>query len=1089
LRSNTISKIIGLNLVVALLYSIFGYLGLLAAVPPGYATAIWAPSGIALGAVLVWGLPVLPGIWLGSFIINLYVAASGTAGLMAPHSMDLALWIALGAALQATVGALLINYYVGAKNQLLEARQILQFALITGPISCLINASWSNLALYAVGFINEHGLILSFTTWWAGDVVGALFITPLFLVLFARPRKYWRARFFPIFIPLVISFIGVIVLFFLVKQAEHDRVRDVFVAQVDKTVTKIHDQLLIAQTTTDSLATYLEVAPQITVHGFDAYTQQFIDRYPFLQALEWIPKVTDRATFIKNAKKTGMRNFSINEIQAEKLVTSAEREVYYPVYLVNPKRGNEQAIGFDLGSRPEHLLTLTHAIGVNRVVMSAPIKLVQSKAHDTGVLLFSPVVRDYQFKGFALGVINIDKVLDGILRTKNNYLDFVLTDITDRDRPLSIFSYSFDKKAQDKEVMLEKAPISVSRSMYVSGRLWNLHAKVTGKFYSSEFSWSAWLVLVGGVLFCILINIILFVIYGQRFTVELLVHQRTKELRREESKNLMLLQSAGEGIYGLDSEGVTTFLNQAAQDMLGYTEAELIGKSMHSTIHHSYPDGSAYAREDCPMYAAFNDGKVHRKEGEVLWRKDGTSFWVEYSSTPIKRNDEILGAVIVFNDVSEKRAAHFTLQKMAHYDSLTGLPNRVSFIDNLKKSVARANRKNIQIAVCFIDLDNFKQVNDTLGHIYGDRLLTAISERLTSACRDSDYLARLGGDEFALILELITSADEIPLILERYMETIRHPLVLDAHTLNTSMSVGIALFPEGGGTPEDLIKNADMAMYRAKDLGKNTYAFFDDEISARVKRRHELDVQMYQAIDNNEFEMYYQPQVSSKTQKIVGVEALIRWHNPVLGEVMPGEFISIAEDNGLIERLGEVVLRNACMEYEQLIPFLETQDHLLSVNVSVRQLENLNFVQEVSNLLRSHPFLTDHLVLEVTESALMKDPQKAIVIMQGLAKYGITFALDDFGIGHSSMQYLKELPIKHIKIDQSFVRDLTHDSDDAAIVNAIIGLAHNLGLHTVAEGVETIEQVNYLIEAGCENLQGYYYYKPMPMKMLIQQLK
>ena len=433
---------------------------------------------------------------------------------------------------------------------------------------------------------------------------------------------------------------------------------------------------------------------------------------------------------------------------------------------------------------------------------------------------------------------------------------------------------------------------------------------------------------------------------------------------------------------------------------------------------------------------------------------------------------------------NELRKTKSELEKIAHYDLITNLPNRHSFFEYLEKALARSKRSKTLLAVCFLDLDNFKQVNDNMGHNGGDQLLKAIPEALSPVLRDTDYLARLSGDEFGLILESIQSTQEISRILTRYINTFNQPFSINGYEINISASIGVAVFPLGGNDAEELLKNADIAMYKAKAAGKNTFIFFNETTNKQVQRRHAIEVALRKAIEKQEFHLVYQPQIDANTNKIYGVETLIRWAHDGLDQISPAEFIPIAEECGLIDKIGIWVIERVGKDYNTLKKI--SVDLEVSINTSIRQLESLNFDETILTVLKKHNLPCNKITLEVTETAIMRHPDLIIDIMTRLSNLGICFALDDFGTGYSSMNYLKRLPISYIKIDQGFVHDIEDDPSDAAIVRAIIQLSNALGTKTIAEGVETVGEYKFLQKHGCEYLQGYYFDKPLALDELIK---
>lgn len=462
-------------------------------------------------------------------------------------------------------------------------------------------------------------------------------------------------------------------------------------------------------------------------------------------------------------------------------------------------------------------------------------------------------------------------------------------------------------------------------------------------------------------------------------------------------------------------------------------------------------------------------------------RRYGTLGAYSRSSRQFSRDDiDFLQAIANVLAVAIQRAeAEAQLSHLATHDALTGLPNRVLLRDRLHLALAQARRDRQQVALLFLDLDGFKTVNDTLGHQAGDELLQVVAERIRACLlRASDTVARLGGDEFMLILPAVASPQCAAQVAATLLTTLAQPLAIRGQALFTSVSIGISLFPADATEPDELIRLADTAMYRAKERGRNNYQFFTTELNAAVQERLWLENGLRLALAQNEFEVRYQPKLTLSNGQIIGVEALLQWRHPLLGVVSPNRFIPVAEDTGLIMPIGEWVLRTAC---GQLKRWHEAGYPLtMAVNLSVRQLHQPQIVDVIEHILHETGAPGAYLELEITETDVMRDAEAAIVVMSRLKAYGIRFLIDDFGTGYSSLNYLKRLPVDVLKIDQSFVRDLTVDREDAAIVKAILVLAASLGMKTVAEGVETAEQLAFLSMAGCDEIQGFYFSRALP---------
>lgn len=420
------------------------------------------------------------------------------------------------------------------------------------------------------------------------------------------------------------------------------------------------------------------------------------------------------------------------------------------------------------------------------------------------------------------------------------------------------------------------------------------------------------------------------------------------------------------------------------------------------------------------------------------------------------------------------------LKKIAHFDLVTKLPNRYSFTQQLEKQID----KNQAFMVCMLDIDNFKTINDVMGYNRGNELLKRLSDLLAKEQRNSDYLARLTGNNFGIILADITTNEDAKKVIKQYIELVKKPIKIEDGTLNITASIGAVHYPANGKTANDLIKHAEIAMYKAKDKGKNTYAFFDEKTKEQIKRRHTVETALRTAIENNEFHLLYQPQINADTNKLFGVEALLRWEHGKFAQTEPGEFIPIAETSGLIIPIGKWVLEQVARDY-QTLQHIET-NMKISINASIKQLEHTGFEKELLSLFKDNNLDLDNITLEITETALMKHPDKIIDLAKTLNKSGLSFALDDFGTGYSSMSYLKQLAVSYIKIAQPFVRDVHKNPSDATIVKAIIHLANALGAKTIAEGVETKEELEFLQSNHCHYIQGYLIDKPMSLGDLVK---
>ena len=681
-------------------------------------------------------------------------------------------------------------------------------------------------------------------------------------------------------------------------------------------------------------------------------------------------------------------------------------------------------------------------------------------------------------------------------------------------------------------------------------------------------------------------------------------------IKASETQVRLLLDSAGEGIYGVDENGMVTFANPKALEILGFCTEEFVGQNAHALVHHTHDDGRPYEPQDCPICRSFRGDYPAHIEGELFWRKDGSSLIVEYRAHPIHSGGRVLGSVVTFSDITERKQtenslelakniienahegilvtdldgvieqvndayvkitgfsreevlganprvlrsgrhdkvfyaemwkdiydkgfwegeiwdrrkngelfpkwlsiitvqdslgnpskyvgifsdittlknAEKELEHLAYYDALTGLPNRVLFLDRLKQGISAAKRDGHQLATLLIDLDRFKYVNDTFGHDAGDALLQIVAQRLQSFLRESDTVARLGGDEFIVLLLETNDPEEASIIAQKIIDDLSAPIEVNGKKVNIGASIGISTYPNDGDQCDLLLKHADLALYKAKDSGRGRYHYFSEELQAAVFDQIAMEEEMLKGIDEGQFSLHYQPKINLTSGKMTGMEALVRWNHPDKGLIRPDHFIPFAEETGLIIPLGQWILRTACRQMAEFNVGLDVPLKV-AINISAGQFQQRGLLHILQDTIERYNIEAENIELEITESSVMGDVDEAIAKMNRFRDLGLHLAIDDFGTGYSSLSYLKRFPINTLKIDQSFVRDLTIDSDDAAIVQAIISMAKSLQLNVVAEGVETQEQLAFLKANGCENVQGYLFSKPLPADEFMQYIK
>jgi diguanylate cyclase (GGDEF)-like protein/PAS domain S-box-containing protein len=547
----------------------------------------------------------------------------------------------------------------------------------------------------------------------------------------------------------------------------------------------------------------------------------------------------------------------------------------------------------------------------------------------------------------------------------------------------------------------------------------------------------------------------------------------------EKERAQVTLNSIGDAVVSANILGQVTYLNVRAQDLTGWSQSEAAGHPLEEVFR--IIDATTREVTPNPMMLAIRENKaVALPPNCTLIRRDGSETAIEDSTAPIHdRRGALTGAVMVFHDVSVARALTLKMSYLAQHDSLTDLPNRVLLSDRLNEAISLSSRHRRELSVLCLDLDRFKHINDSVGHLVGDRLLQSVARRLRACVRLSDTVSRQGGDEFVVLLWEVRHAEDAAATAEKILHALRAPYHIDQHELHITGSIGIVSYPGDGEDAETLMNRADVAMYHAKDCGRDNYQFFKPEMNIHTIERQSLEGSLRHAIERRELLLHYQPKIKLATGAIIGVEALIRWHHPERGLVSPAQFIAIAEECGLIVPIGRWVLHEACRQARawQVAGLPPT---CVAINISSVELRDRGFVPNLRAVLKETGLEPRYLELELTETVLMEDSRSAAEVLLELKEIGVQLALDDFGTGYSSLSYLKRFPIDTLKIDQSFVRDLKADTDDAGIVTAVIGMGKSLHMRVVAEGVETREQLDFLQEHNCPQGQGFYFSRPVP---------
>ena len=762
-----------------------------------------------------------------------------------------------------------------------------------------------------------------------------------------------------------------------------------------------------------------------------------------------------------------------------KLAPVEERAYYCPITFAAPRATSRLVQGFDPCHSSANLGVLFDARDSGATALSDPLDLrdengvrhrgvVAARAiFRKGADISTPGARRDALYGWVAETLPMDKVVAGVI-PKDISMQVDVRDVGAAGEAGALYRNLSPPEAEPWWMRFVGIDAHYATNLSIGGRNWSL------QFHEPlSVSWVSLLILLMGSLITLSVSLLVLNLGLTRSRALRLADRMTESLREHEQLLSSIASNRSDGIYRSTPDKGLIYANDALARMFGYHDAREL-MSIAGPILYANP------RRRQELQQLLEEHGRYQNEEVEYQRKDGSRFYGVNSAFTVR---DAAGVPMYFDgviaDITDRKRAEQQVYHLAHYDGLTGLPNRTLLRDRLGQAMNDARRRGAKLAVLFLDLDRFKTVNDSLGHETGDKLLKAVSTRLRESMRDSDTISRQGGDEFLLVLRDASDAAAVARVAEKLLETVARPYSIGEYELHITPSIGITLFPDDSTDLDTLIRNADAAMYHAKENGRFNFQFFTPEMNTRAYERLSLESSLRIAIERQEFTLHYQPQLDLRSGRIVGVEALLRWNRPDGSLVPPSIFVPVLESSGMIGTVGEWVLREACGQNRRWqlsgLPRLP-----VAVNLSAIQFNRRNMADAVAAILAETGLRAADLELEFTESAVMQDTREVTNIIRRLDELGVQLALDDFGTGYSSLSYLRRFHLDKIKIDQSFVRDISVDPDDAAITAAIIGMARNLKVNVVAEGVETREQFEFLRSHGCDAIQGYYFSKPLP---------
>ena len=1074
----------------------------------GYATPVFPPAGIAVGACFALGFETLPAIFVGAFLLNFWIGFAksfhfGTVELLS------GLLLAVASTLQAGLGGWALRKYIGAFSVFDRLRDLARFLAVV-PFACLTSSTLSVLSLHLLGTISSADFASSWGAWWLGDLLGVVAVFPLVMVLAGKPRKIWRVRVFTVALPMVAAFAIFVSAFLLTSQWERQQSQEKFRLETRDMAERVRDHFSEVEERLVSLRALMSGGA--SRERFAGFCEEIGAGNELIRFFEWIPDrgspflypetQNDRLAGLRDAldkAKAGGRLYAIStpdprlqilllparggvvaagvRVPVEtgrtiyaRLVDVSSGEILFDSFPkgVKPSIRNRIEFGqkvFSFESAPTKHYLNTHRAWTSWAVLVAGIiftgilgaflllgtgytaRIAREVGERTEALRKSEFRYQQMFETNAAVKLLIDPK-DGSIVDANAAAERFYGYSHEALLAMKIYEINIMEEGETRQNM-QDARTGENPSFHFRHRLHSGEIRDV-EVYSGPVD------LEGGTL-----------LYS-------IVHDITDRKKTEETLRLYtsVFESSSEAVMVVDRDGKIVEVNPAFTLITGYSAEE--AKGGNPAMLQSGRQDAAFYRDMWRELEEFGHW-----QGEIWNRRKNGEIYPEWLTinTICDADGNLRERVAIFSDISKKKEAETEVWRQANFDALTGLPNRNMFRDRLDFEIRKAARSGLTFALLFIDLDRFKEVNDTLGHEAGDRLLLEAASRIASAVRESDTVARLGGDEFTVILSDLREDAHVENAASAIIARLAEPFVLGEELAYISGSIGITLYPSDASNSAELVKNADQAMYVAKGLGKNRFAYFTPALQEAALERMKLIAELRNAIANGEFRLLYQPIVDLVTGKIVKAEALLRWGNPRRGEVSPGEFIPLAEETGLIHEIGDWVFREAALRAREWRQTCESFQ--VSVNSSPLQLMYQTSENAWISYLEEIGLEGGAIVVEITEGVLLHADSAVIERLGEFRKAGIQIAIDDLGTGYSALAYLRKFEIDYLKIDRSFVSGIESSPDGQSLSRAITAMAHSLGIEVVAEGVETRGQERILFDIECDYVQGYLFSRPV----------
>ncbi len=1064
-------------------------------IQPSEASAVWPAAGVSITAILLRGYRACFGLFAALMVLyaNSWLDTESVAALV--RSLLLMFLLSMAAVLQAASAVWLVCRLFGRLPALIDDKEIALFLLVIGPLASFVASLLATTSFLLFGIIDWQDFLVSWVTWWVGDTIGAIVMVPMLLALFASKQSTLYSRRLAVGLPMGGVLVVIIVLFIVTKNHESQQRTVQFNRQAEMLHTHFEERLNAGVEVLYSLRSFFISSANVNKADFFAFTQHPLSRYPEIQALEWIPRLPHSARAKYEENYSGAARKIVERDRDGLFQIAVQRQFYYPVTYIEPYIGNERALGFNVASHPVASNAVSIARQTDGIAFTAPVRLVQESGEQRGVVAYLQVNHEevdfgLSNEGLVAAVYRMGDFVNSVLESREGlaaYLNIELLDITDTKELI----FSSGGPAAPADNMLAR-----SAEYVIGGRTYQFNYTTKPEFYLSFIQWSSWIILLAGMVFTALLGGWLLSLTGRTLRVGQLVGEKTASLqyeieeRRRAEQELRKVSKAVEFSPNMvlitRIDGEIEYSSPKFTEETGFSAEDVIGQNI-DILHYERTGERSYK----DVWPELSNRRVWR--GEIVNRKkSGDLYWAQVSIGPIYNlDDELTHYVVTLQDITENRLISEQISYQASHDQLTALVNRREFEVRLDTLLKTQCRSGVSHAFCFLDLDQFKVVNDTSGHVAGDELLRQVAALLQERVRSNDTLARLGGDEFGILLHNCPM-DKAWMVAEGVRDAIaQFKFCWEQQVFSIGVSIGVVEINEQSASMTEIMKHADSACYTAKDSGRNRVHLYSvgNEMLAQREGEMKWVSEINSALDENRFVLYGQLIVPLQNSQLKpDIEVLLRMKSRDGTIVPPGAFLPAAERYQLSGQIDQWVVDHAFAWLDRNFTQFSQYFGCCAINLSGGSLGDPSLKQAIITHLDDSPLLPYKVKFEITETSAIANLSEAQRFINSLKAYGCQFSLDDFGSGLSSFAYLKNLPVDNLKIDGQFVKGILDDQLDLAMVKSINDIGHVMGKTTIAEFVENDEVKALLREIGVDYGQGYGLGLPEPLDLLLQQV-